>query len=80
MSPLRYSVVIEPLAEAEGGGYVAIVHDLPGCMSDGETPEEALTKIRDAIDEWIKTAQRMGHVVPESSAHHASEKARLRGN
>ena len=37
---MRYPVVIEPLAPEDGGGFVATVPDLPGCMSDGETPEE----------------------------------------
>ena len=35
MSDLRYAVTIEPLSEADGGGFVATVPDLPGCMSDG---------------------------------------------
>jgi len=38
---LEYAVRIERLAENDGGGYLATVPDLPGCMSDGETPEEA---------------------------------------
>ena len=32
-----YNVEVERLSEADGGGFVAIVPDLPGCMSDGET-------------------------------------------
>jgi hypothetical protein len=30
-------VIIEPLPQDDGGGFVALVPDLPGCMSDGET-------------------------------------------
>jgi predicted RNase H-like HicB family nuclease len=75
---LRYAVTIEPLSESEGGGFVAIVHDLPVCMSDGATPEDALANVRDAIEAWIKAAQDLGHIVPEPSTHHASERARLR--
>ena len=41
MKHLEYPVVIEPLSKDDGGGFAAIVPDLPGCMSDGETPEEA---------------------------------------
>ena len=37
---LEYAVHIERLAESDGGFYLATVPDLPGCMSDGETPEE----------------------------------------
>jgi antitoxin HicB len=49
MPRLKYPVVVEPLPEEEGGGFAAIVPDLLGCMSDGETPEEALGNVRDAI-------------------------------
>jgi predicted RNase H-like HicB family nuclease len=53
MAKLEYPVIIEPLPEAEGGGFVALVPDLPGCMSDGETAEEAVTSVKDAIAAWI---------------------------
>ena len=39
MANLDYPVLIEPLPAEEGGGFVATVPDLPGCMSDGDTPE-----------------------------------------
>ena len=42
---LEYPVRIERLADSDGGGYLATVPDLPGCMSDGETPEEALKNV-----------------------------------
>ncbi|MEA1831135.1 type II toxin-antitoxin system HicB family antitoxin [Methylobacterium durans] len=56
MSHLAYPVVITPLAEDDGGGFAATVPDLPGCMSDGETPEEALHNVLDAIECWIERA------------------------
>lgn len=62
-----YPIVIEPLAPEDGGGFVAIVPDLPGCMSDGETPVEAVTNVQDAIVQWIETARDLGHKVPEPS-------------
>lgn len=65
MSPLAYRVVIEPLSPADGGGYFATVPDLPGCMSDGETPEQALLNVRDAITCWIEAAIEMGRSVPQ---------------
>ena len=67
MSPLSYPVLVRPLREDEGGGYLATVPDLPGCMSDGETPEEALANVRDAILTWIEAAGDMGHPVPSPS-------------
>jgi antitoxin HicB len=54
---LEYAVRIERLADADGGGYLATVPDLPGCMSDGETQEEALKNIREAIESWVKAAK-----------------------
>jgi antitoxin HicB len=33
---------LRPLSKAEGGGWLITWPDLPGCMSDGETPEEAI--------------------------------------
>jgi antitoxin HicB len=54
---LEYTVRIERLADADGGGYLATVPDLPGCMSDGETPEEVLKNIQEAIESWIEAAK-----------------------
>ncbi len=68
MSRLSYPVVVQPLKDEDGGGFVATVPDLPGCMSDGETPEEALTNVQGAIAVWIEAAQDMGRKVPKPSA------------
>jgi len=69
MNNLRYAVLIEPLPADEGGGFIAVVPDLPGCMSDGETSEEALVNVRDAIETWIEAAQDMGHEIPAPTRH-----------
>jgi len=66
MTRLDYAVVITPLSD-DGGGFLAMVPDRPGCMSDGETPEEALANIRDAIGAWIEAARDIGHEVPKPS-------------
>ncbi|MFK4720544.1 antitoxin HicB [Bradyrhizobium niftali] len=60
-----YAVTIQPLPAADGGGFVAVVRDLPGCMSDGETPQEALTNAQDAIACWIEAAHKIGRPIPE---------------
>ena len=65
MSKLAYTVIVEPLYAEDGGGFVATVPDLPGCMSDGETPEEALINVQDAISTWIEAANELGHKVPK---------------
>ena len=54
MAADEYRIVIEPLPPEDGGGFVAYVPDLPGCMSDGETREEAAHNISDAIECWIE--------------------------
>lgn len=71
MSRLEYPIVVEPLPPEEGGGFLATAPDLPGCMSDGETPEEALGNIQDAIAAWIEAARDLGHAVPKPSRHAA---------
>ena len=70
MSKLDYPVLIEPLAREEGGGFVATAPDLPGCMSDGETPEDALAHVQDAITAWIEEARALGRPVPKPSQRH----------
>ena len=67
MADLKYTVVISPLSAEDGGGFLATVPDLPGCMSDGETPEEAIANVGDAIAVWIEGAREMGRDVPAPS-------------
>jgi len=50
--------------ESDEGGYTAIVPAMTGCISCGETPEEAMESIRDAIEAWIQTAIRFGDPLP----------------
>lgn len=57
MREADYAVVIEPRSEEDGGGFVATVPDLPGCMSDGDTREEAARNIEDAIRRWLEEAR-----------------------
>ena len=64
MKPHDYELDIKPLPPEEGGGFVAIAPELPGCRSDGETPEEALRNGYDAIACWIEAALEMGRTVP----------------
>lgn len=66
-----YPLVVRPLAREDGGGWLAEVPDLPGCMSDGETPQEAVAHVQDAITCWIEAAQEDGRPVPQPSQHAA---------
>ena len=72
MKRLDYPVLIEPLGREDGGGFLATVPDLPGCMSDGETAEEALSNVRTAIAEWIEEAHSLGRQVPPPSRRMAA--------
>ncbi len=64
---LDYAVRIERLAEEDGGGYVATVPDLPGCMADGDTPEAALKNVQEAIASWAEAAKRWQLNIPQPS-------------
>jgi antitoxin HicB len=66
-----YAIIVEPLSDEDGGGFVATVPDLPGCMSDGETPQEALANVEDAIRAWIETAKDLGHTIPKPTRRFA---------
>ncbi len=45
--------------------YIAETPELPGCMSDGKTYEEALKNIQLIISEWIETANKIGREIPQ---------------
>ncbi len=58
---LRYSITLHPDPE---GGYVAEIIDLPGCITQGETLEEAMGNISEARQLWIETAYDCGDEIP----------------
>lgn len=64
---LSYEIKVRQLGEEEGGGWFAEIPLLPGCMSDGDTIEEAVTNLYDAKKAWIETALALGRPVPEPS-------------
>lgn len=68
MNKYNYPATIEPLAEKDGGGYLVSFPDLPGCIADGATPEEAFHQAEDAMIAWIKTAKEFGDTIPSPSA------------
>jgi len=55
---------IRPLSDAEGGGYLVEFPDFPGCIADGETPEEALSEGRDALESYCRTLEELRRPVP----------------
>jgi predicted RNase H-like HicB family nuclease len=65
---LEYPVTLSPDPE---GGYVAQIKDLPGCLSQGETLEEAMTNINEARELWIETVYEVGDEIPLPSTDEA---------
>jgi predicted RNase H-like HicB family nuclease len=49
----------------EDGAYLAEVPELPGCMADGNTYQEALSNAERIIQEWIETATELGRPIPQ---------------
>ncbi|MCK5771290.1 type II toxin-antitoxin system HicB family antitoxin [Algiphilus sp.] len=45
--------------------FVVEVPELPGCMADGATYEDAVANARQVIAEWIDTARELGRTIPE---------------
>ena len=79
MKNYNYPLNIRPLDPEDGGGFLAEVPDLPGCVADGKTVEEAICEVKSAIESWIKTAEEFGDQVPEpSTALHYSGQWRIR--
>jgi antitoxin HicB len=58
---LKYPITLH---EEPEGGYTAVIADLPGCASTGETYQEVLEMIDDARQAWIEVAYRHGDVIP----------------
>ena len=50
---------------AEDTAFIAEVPELPRCMAHGDTQEEALANIKEAMQLWIATAREFGDPVPE---------------
>jgi antitoxin HicB len=73
---MEYAVVVLKLSDEDGGGYLALVPDLYGCMSDGETPEEAIQNAQVAIGDWIEVSAGLGRDIPAVGS--SAKKARAR--
>ncbi len=61
---IREGIVFELQPEPEGG-YTISVPSLPGCISYGETFEEAIEMIKDAMQGWLAVAEQEGVPIPD---------------
>ena len=71
---MRYPIAIEP-GDA-GHAFGVVVPDLPGCFSAGDTLDEAIDNVHEAIDLWLETVIDDGGAVPEArsiSEHQTSQ-------
>ncbi|HRE61332.1 MAG TPA: type II toxin-antitoxin system HicB family antitoxin [Micropepsaceae bacterium] len=64
MAKPGYEIIIKPLSEEDGGGFVAFVPDLTGCLGDGATPKEALDDVMHAISSWTAAQKRAKRKMP----------------
>ena len=59
-----YKAIFEPQEE---GGYTVTVPSLPGCISEGDTYEDALANIKEAIALYLESLQADGLPIPEET-------------
>lgn len=60
---MNYCIIMK--YSAKENCYIVTVPDLPGCMADGHSPNEAYENAKIVIREWIETAQAAGRPIPE---------------
>ena len=59
----KYEIIIYWSKDDEA--FIAEVPELPGCMADGKTYQEAISNVEIVINEWIETARKLGRPIPE---------------
>lgn len=59
---MRFTVVFE---QESDGGYVVTVPALPGCVSQGDSREEALSNIKEAIVAYVEALRKVGDPIPQ---------------
>ena len=67
MHEYQYTIILDP--DPDEGGYVVTVPALPGCVTQGETLEEAIAMAKDAIRLFIETLIAEGEPVPQEREH-----------
>lgn len=60
---IKYELII--YWSDDDGCFVVEVPELPGCMADGDSYEEAVANAQQVVAEWIETAKELGRPVPE---------------
>jgi antitoxin HicB len=73
----NYRITIRPLSKEEGGGYLVEYPEIPGCMSDGETIEEAVANGREALRDCLDVFKESGRKIPKPGVEAAQWRQRL---
>jgi antitoxin HicB len=59
----EYTIILDP--DTEEGGYTVTVPALPGCITEGDTREEAIANAKEAILLYLESLQKDGEPIPE---------------
>lgn len=73
----EYQFTVRPLSKDEGGGYLVEYPDIPGCMSDGDTIEEAISNGKEALRDCLDVFRETGRKLPKPSVEAAQWRQRL---
>lgn len=67
---MRFTVVLE---QESDGGFVVSVPTLPGCVSQGESRDEALVNVREAIEAYLEDCRESGEPIPSENGREIVE-------
>ena len=73
----EYRITIRPLSKDEGCGYLVEYPEIPGCMSDGETIEEAIANGKEALRDCLGVFRESGRKIPRPGVEAAQWRQRL---
>ena len=73
----KYQFTVRPLTNEEGGGYLVEYTDIPGCLSDGNTIEEAIQNGRQALQDTLEVFRESGRPLPKTTIEAAQWRQRL---
>lgn len=73
----RYQFFVRPLSKEEGGGYLVEYPDIPGCMSDGATIQEAIANGREALRDCFAVFRESGRRIPKPTIEAAQWRQRV---
>lgn len=67
MHSYEYTIILHP--DSEQGGYTVTVPSLPGCITEGDSIEQAIAMAKDAIQLYIESLVADGEPIPEEREH-----------